>query len=246
MRVIFYFLRVLSVAGFLMLSLTVKAQDSAESKVKVDFSGDFVSSYVWRGFKQTGASIQPALSLTTGGLTVGAWGSTDFEGGSSGHKEVDFYASYAIDRFSVTVTDYWWDGEGAFRYFSNPDEGYSGHMLEASAAYTFSEKFPLSVAWNTFLLGEGNKKVDGGNSFSTFVELSYPFSFQNFDFSLAAGFTPWESAVYGTNGFRFTQINLGVSKKIPITDSFSLPVYGNIIANPATEDIHFVFGIKIE
>ena len=46
--------------------------------------GDLVSSYVWRGFYQTGASFQPTLGFGVGDFSLTAWGSTDFDGVSSG------------------------------------------------------------------------------------------------------------------------------------------------------------------
>jgi len=224
-------------------SSTVSAQ--SDSDLQFDISGDFVSSYVWRGFKQAGASVQPALSMSVAGFTLGAWGSTDITG--DGKKEVDFYASYGIGGLQLTVTDYWWDGEGAHRYFSYPDDDFSGHLLEAGLAYTFPQSFPVTVAWNTFVLGKGNKKANGDNSFSTYIEFSYPFTVKGVDLKASAGFIPWESAVYGPDmdGFKFTSLQFGASKEVKITDSFSVPVYANIIANPAVEDIHFVFGITI-
>ena len=45
--------------------------------------GDLVSSYVWRGFYQTGASFQPTLGFGVGDFSLTAWGSTDFDGVSS-------------------------------------------------------------------------------------------------------------------------------------------------------------------
>ena len=45
--------------------------------------GDLVSSYVWRGFYQTGVSFQPTLGFGIGGFALTAWGSTDFDGTSS-------------------------------------------------------------------------------------------------------------------------------------------------------------------
>jgi hypothetical protein len=229
------------------LGIGGSAQTGLVSKIDADLYGDAVSSYVWRGIKQTGFSIQPSLTFSLGDFSLGAWGSTDFnEGADQGFKEVDFTASYSVSDFTIAVTDYWWDGEGARHYFSSPREGYSGHMLEGSLSYKFSEKFPLSVGWNTFFLGEGNKKENGDNSFSTFVEFAYPFSLKDLNLDFAVGFTPWESAVYGTTGFKFTQIKLGVSKNIKITESFTLPVFGNLIANPEREDMHFVFGIRIQ
>ncbi|MDH6309739.1 hypothetical protein M2451_002077 [Dysgonomonas sp. PFB1-18] len=216
----------------------------AQKGIDVDFGADLVSSYVWRGYKQAGASVQPGISASISGFTLGAWGSTDIS--SSGAKEVDFYASYENSGFKAMVTDYWWDGEGTYRYFSSPNEGYNGHYLEATLGYTLPESFPLSITWNTFVLGKGNKKADGDNSYSTYVELAYPFSVKGVDMGIAAGFTPWESAVYGSTGFNFTSVTLHASKSIKITDSFSLPVFANVICNPHREDIHFVFGISIK
>ena len=55
--------------------------------------GDLVSSYVWRGMYQTGASIQPTLGFSVGNFSLTAWGSTDFDGTSASAgaaaKEID-------------------------------------------------------------------------------------------------------------------------------------------------------------
>jgi len=232
--------------SFLVCSVfSEKVCSQQSSEVEFTLSGDFVSSYVWRGFKTAGASVQPSLGVSVAGFSLGAWASTDL--GSNGSKEVDFTASYEVGGFKVSLTDYWWDGEGAYRYFSYPEEGNSGHMLEGGLSYTLPESFPLSLSWNTFFMGRGNKKANGDNSFSTYVELSYPFSLKGVDLSVSAGFIPWESAVYGADmdGFKFTNIQIGASREIKITESFSLPLFANIIANPAMEDIHFVLGLTI-
>ena len=233
----------------LVISLVCLASVSsvkAKYGIEVDLGADIVSSYVWRGVKSAGASVQPSLSASLGGFSLSAWGSTDFTS-NEGTKEVDFTAAYEKSGFKIALTDYWWDGEEAFRYFSYPNEGYSGHMLEATLGYTLPEAFPLSITWNTFFLGKGNKKANGDNSYSTYVEVAYPFSVKGIDMGIATGFTPWENATLGTEkGFKVTSIMLNASKSIKITDSFSLPVFANIIANPAHEDIHFVFGISIK
>jgi hypothetical protein len=224
----------------LLSTLSLKAQS-----VDVDFGADLVSSYVWRGYKQAGASIQPTLSASISGFSLGAWASTDFTS-KEGKKEVDFTAAYENSGFKVAATDYWWDGEGQYRYFSSPRGDNNGHYLEATLGYTLPESFPLSVTWNTFLLGKGNKKEDGKNSYSTYIELAYPFSAAGVDMGISTGFTPWESAVYGTGGFEFTSVALSASKSLKITESFSLPIFGHIICNPGAEDIHFVFGFSLK
>jgi hypothetical protein len=220
------------------------AQESG--KVEVNLSGDLVSSYVWRGFKQAGASVQPSLSIGYKGLSLSGWASTDM--GGNGNKEVDFSLGYTVGGLNILLTDYWWNGEGVNRYFSCPDDGNPGHLLEAGLSYALPGSFPLSLAWNTFLLGEGNKKTNGDNSFSTYVEVAYPFRIKDVDFTASAGFLPWESAVYGPDmdGFKCTSVQLGASREVKINERFSLPVFAQIIANPAVEDIHFVFGVTIK
>jgi hypothetical protein len=220
------------------------AQESG--KVEANLSGDLVSSYVWRGFKQAGASVQPSLSVGCKGWSLSAWASTDI--GGNGNKEVDFSLGYAARGFGIALTDYWWDGEGANRYFSRPADGNPGHLLEAGVSYALPGSFPLSLSWNTFLLGEGNKKANGDNSFSTYVEVAYPFTVKEVDFTVSAGFLPWESAVYGSemDGFKCTSVQLGAAKEVKIGERFSLPVFAHIIANPAVEDVHFVLGITIK
>lgn len=68
--------------------------------------GDLVSSYVWRGFYQTGASFQPTLGFGVGDFSLTAWGSTDFDGVSSGEgaaaKEIDLTAAYALGESGLT------------------------------------------------------------------------------------------------------------------------------------------------
>lgn len=229
--------------GIALFGLFAIQSVNAQDKLSADVSADVVSSYVWRGVKTADASIQPSLSLGYGDFSLSSWASTTITGGL-GYKEVDFTASYSKSGFTAAVTDYWWDGEGALRYFSSPDGG-AGHMLEATLAYELPGSFPLSLSWNTFFAGDGNKKVNGDNSLSTYVELGYPFKVGDLEMGVSTGFTPWESVIYGTDGFKFTSIQVKAAKSIKITDSFSLPVFGSIITNPQKEDIHFVFGITI-
>ena len=51
-----------------------------ETGVKFAVQSDLVSSYIWRGMYQTGASFQPTLAFSVAGFSLTAWGSTDFDG----------------------------------------------------------------------------------------------------------------------------------------------------------------------
>ena len=213
----------------------VKAQE-----VEFTVGTDLVSSYVWRGAYQTSAAVQPSVGLSVGGFSLSAWGSVPVVGGA---KEVDFTAGYEVGGFSIAVTDYWWAGEDAFKYFKYDAHG-TDHVFEASLGYTLPvEKFPLSLSLNTMFAGQDYYKANGDRAYSTYITASYPFSIKTVDLGVSLGVTPAEG-MYAED-FSVLHIGLKASKELKITDSFSLPVFGEVIANPKTEDIFFVFGISL-
>ena len=63
-------------ATALLMSFATFAQE--EKQFEIAPSADLVSSYVWRGVYQTGASVQPSINLSYAGFSLTAWGSTDF------------------------------------------------------------------------------------------------------------------------------------------------------------------------
>ncbi|MDR1526604.1 MAG: hypothetical protein LBS46_02900 [Dysgonamonadaceae bacterium] len=192
---------------------------------------DVVSSYVWRGaYQGGGASIQPSLTFSSGGFSIGAWGSSNFSGGN---KEVDFSLAYAVGGVSLAITDYWWEGENALNYFNY----HNAHHLEAGLSYTLPESFPLRLAWNTMF-------IEPDSQFSTYIEAAYPFEVKGVNLEATLGITPWEG-IYADR-LAISNISLKASKEIKITDSFSLPVFSQIILNPDTEDIFLVFGISLK
>jgi hypothetical protein len=214
----------------------------AQEEGGVDFSvgADLVSSYVWRGSIGAGASIQPSAGLNIGGFSISAWGSVDIA--SMGSKEVDFTLGYSIAGVSLSVTDYWWEGEGIYKYFNYKNET-TDHLWEASAAYTLpTVSFPLTLSWNTFFAGN-DKDSEGKAAYSSYVEASLPFSIKNVGLEAAIGLTPYEG-YYAPNA-SVVNVSLKASKEIKISDSFSLPVFGQIVVNPRSEDIFFVFGLSL-
>ncbi len=244
---------------FLVFSLTTNAQD------KCDFSigADFVSSYVWRGSTLAGTSIQPAMGIKMGGFYFGTWGSVDIAG--KDYKEIDMVASYTIGNFTIGFSDYWADGEYSYSYF-NFKKNESPHELELNLEYMLSS-FPLTISWNTMFTGVGNKYLDNNgelkNAYSTYIETAYSFSVKTVNLDAALGISPWNSQPvytgtapyeflgmpvgdypYATNGFAVVNVYLKAAKDIKITDNYSLGLFGQLIFNPAKEDVFFVFGIK--
>ena len=210
-------------------------QDEADDrKLTVDVGADLVSAYVWRGMYMTGVSIQPSLSLSACGLTIEAWGSTDF---SASFKELDFMLSYEMKGFSATIGDYWWKGEGE-SYFRNQ----GSHHLEVTLGYTFSEKFPLSLEVNTMFTGDEDKDDAGRKYYSTYIAARYPFTVGNINFETGIGVSPWKGIYY--HKVAVATITAKASKNIQITKKYALPVFAELIFAPAQDNAYLVFGIK--
>jgi hypothetical protein len=229
-------------ATALLMSFTTFAQE--ENKFEIAPAADLVSSYVWRGVYQTGPSVQPSIALSYAGLSLTAWGSTDFSSMSDPNKgkEFDLTVGYGIGGFSIGVTDYWWAGEGK-RYgnYSN------SHFFEGTVGYNFGESFPLGITWSTMFAG-GDKKANGDRQFSTYVEAVYAFSVLGVDVTPSIGVSPWTGMYHkeGSDGFALSTIALKASKEIKITDSFSLPVFAQCIVAPNQDNVFLVFGLSIK
>lgn len=219
----------------------------AQQKVTINGGADLVSAYIWRGTYNAGASVQPSLGLQVGGFSIGAWGSTDF--GGNGKKEVDLSASYSIAGFTVGLTDYWWAGEGAYGYFHYGKDR-TTHLWEANLSYTLPcEKFPLIVSWNTVFAG-ADYNANNDRSYSTYIELAYPFAVgAGVEMRAKVGAAPWQSPAFlpsTNNGFSVCNVALSARKEIRCSDKFSIPIFSELIFNPATEDIHLVFGLSLK
>ena len=211
-----------------------KINEKANKKLILDLGGDLVSSYVWRGMYQTGISIQPSLSLSAYGITIGAWGSTDF---STVAKEIDFYLSYQIKGFSIGIADYWRNGERA-SYFRDC----GSHHIEANIGYTFPDKFPLSLEISMLLLGDEDKNDKGKNYYSTYISASFPFSVKSIDCEVGIGVTPWEG-IY-SDKFNVAAITLKASKNLQISTQYSISIFTELTFSPAQDKAFFVFGIN--
>jgi len=212
------------------------------SSAKAQFAtgADIVSSYVWRGIPQETTkgvpNIQPYVSFTTGGLTLGSWASSSFLGNV---KEVDIYATYAFSsQFAVTFTDYNWGfTKSYFDYGTTTD-----HIYEATLAYTGTEKFPISASINTMFAGNDKSLTDAKQAFTTYIELGYQVTPL---VKVFAGGVLGGSSNYATTSAGVTNVGIKVSKSIAITDKFSLPVYGILGANPYSGGAFFVAGFTL-
>jgi hypothetical protein len=210
-------------------------------------AADIVSSYIWRGTVGTwDPSIQPSLALVAGNFEAGVWGSTNFQGT---YREVDPYLSYTLKSFRFTFSDYNWifSTPSYFNYKKNETD----HILEATAAFSGNESFPVGISVSTMLYGADKKYIadvqnpEPEQNFSTYIELNYILGPATF----FLGVTPWDGYYgdgYGNkSGFGFCNAGVAAARNIKITSDFSLPVKGSLGVNPQDGSIYFFVGFTL-
>jgi hypothetical protein len=216
--------------------MSATAQDEVETTV----SADVVSTYVWRGMECGSAAIQPTLGIGYKGLSLSAWGSYGLVD-TNDAKEFDLTLAYSTGGFNIGITDYW---------FNTPEERYflydankTSHIFEANIGYDFG---PAAIQWFTNFAGNDGYNKDGKRAYSSYVELCAPFKLASVDWSATIGAVPYATDFYGVDGFAVTNVSLKATKDIKVTDSFSIPVFAQVAANPRTEKAYLVFGFTLQ
>jgi hypothetical protein len=221
---------------FLSLFALLLSASSVQAQVEVSTGADFYSTYVFRGIAYDGPSLQPSVTVTSGGFSVGAWGSQGFSNNSSEldsdsveiystFQEMDLYMGYEFSNgLYLGLTDYYYPGSAYGKMDS--------HALELNASYTTDA---FSIAANYIF----NEAADAGSAGSDmYFELGY--SLDQADVFVGAG-DGWHS-----NSGDFALVNIGIStdKEIEVTDTFSIPVSGSAIWNPDTEQFYILVGFS--
>lgn len=234
--------KIVCFAMMLVASATAIAQDEIETTI----SADVVSSYIWRGQDLGSVSLQPTLGVGYKGLTLTAWGSTGLTNPDD-TKEFDLTLAYTIGGLNIGITDYWFNKDGLDpegRYFKYDAHG-TNHVFEANIGYDFGL---ASIQWYTNFAGNDGLNKDGDRAYSSYAEASVPFKLASVDWTATAGVIPWATSFYNgwTSGFAVTNLSLKATKDIKITDSFSVPVFGQIAANPCSQRAYLVFGFTLQ
>ena len=223
------------------MSMTTFAQDEVETTI----SADVVSSYIWRGQELGSVALQPTLGVGYKGLSLTAWGSTGLTNPAD-TKEFDFTLAYTIGGLNIGITDYWFNqmasgGDPDNRYFKY-DAHATNHVFEGFVGYDFGI---ASLKWFTNFAGN-DYKVDGKRAYSSYMEVVVPFKISAVEWTATAGAVPFESAQYGTSGFAVTNLGLKATKDIKISDSFSVPVFAQVTANPCSQKAYLVLGFTLQ
>jgi hypothetical protein len=207
------------------ISISARAQES-QGNSKFGISTDLFSNYVWRGTRYgTGPAVQPGVKYETGGLILGVWGSFDF----SGYSEADPYVSYSFPfGLSLGMTDYYYPGLSLFDFSRSS----GSNAIEINLGYSTGD---LSLSGNFILNEAGGAGSQGGD---LYFQLGY--SIGNADLFMGAG-NGWHTS---DGEFNLCNIGLSVTRDIHITDSFSIPLIGQVILNPEREQLFIVAGFS--
>ena len=233
-------MRALMLTMLLAMALTVEAQE--KEKVETNVGADFVSEYIWRGQELGHVSMQPTLGISYKGFSIDAWGSVGLSD-SSDTKEFDLTIGYSFGNLNIGLTDYWTNAglDPQSRYFKYDAHG-TNHVFEANVGYDFGL---ASVQWYTNFAGNDGVNNSGKRAYSSFAEVSVPFSLVSVDWNATVGVVPYATDYYGTTGFAVTDLTLKASKDIRVTDSFSIPVFGQVTANPCSQKAYLVVGFTL-
>ena len=206
--------------------LTTIAILSSNISFSQDFGADVVSSYVWRGTQfGSGAHIQPYMTLGSGNLEAGVWGSFPTTANGGGN-ELDAYLSYDFGPFALTLTNYTFPGDGG---------------TYGNSEYGFFKGDYTEISGSTSIMG-----VDLLAGYFTDVEALYiELGFAAGPVDIAIGYGDDQGdAWYADGGAGIVNMSFSGSKEIQISDSYSLPVFGSFILNPDAEAAFLVFGIS--
>jgi uncharacterized protein (TIGR02001 family) len=210
-------------AMIIILSSAVQAQGDSQ-KSKFTTGADLYSNYIFRGTKfGKGPSVQPNLKFISGGFTAGVWGSFD----AFGYAETDPYISYSFPfGLSLGITDYYYPGLELF----DVSAASGSQAIEINSGFA---KGAFSLSAN-YIINEAAGAASAGGD--TYFQAGYAFS----SFSLFAGAgTGWHTS---DGEFDLCNIGISTSRELKLTDTFSIPVLGQVILNPDREQLFVVIG----
>lgn len=209
------------------------------SFAQLKFGADIYSRYIWRGINLGGdsPSLQPNLSYTTSGFTLGFWGAYSYPGNSATYSENDLYASFIIPTervgsFTIMATDYYIPSIGI--PFGHYEKNGGAHVIEGGLGYSGPESFPIMLS------GYYNLHNDVDNS--AYLQIGYPFTIEDATLSVVLGFVPAKSAYYLSEKASIINISITAARPAIVTEKFTIPINVSYIVNPNQDISYLAFG----
>ncbi|WP_233551899.1 hypothetical protein [Parabacteroides sp. AF48-14] len=101
----------------------------------------------------------------------------------------------------------------------------------------------MSLTWSTMFAGGDKNPENGDRYYSSYFEAAYDVNVWGISFQPSVGISPYKSQY--SDGFGLNSISLKASKEIKLSESFSLPVFTQVIAAPEHDNVFLVFGISL-
>ena len=214
-----------------------------KKRIATTVAADVVSQFIWRGQDLGDVSLQPTLGISYKGLSLTAWGSVGVSN-SDDDKEIDLTIAYTHGGWNVGITDYWTTSgnDPDARYFRYNAHS-TNYIFEANLGYDFGF---ASLQWYTNFAGNTGMNSDGKRVYSSYVEAEVPFRLTGVDWTAKAGIVPYATDAYDTDGFAITNLSLRATKSIQVTNTFTIPLFGELVANPCSQKAFLVFGFTLE
>jgi len=201
---------ILLVCGIILLSTTVFAQTDTikiisqpvdEPVVSLSAEVGLFSRFIWRGLDLgKGPSIQPLVTTTWKGFTLGATGAYSLSG--TGDMETDFFLSKEIGFVTLTIADVGlFNDKQPFNYFDY-QKSTTNHFIDGQILLSGGDKIPFNLLGSYLFYGLDVTK-------SIYIEGQYAPSLHWIDIMFFAGYQV-KGTWYGENrGF----VNLGCTFK---------------------------------
>ena len=224
------------ISALCFMNINAQTPDSTDSNFRFNVHADLLSRYIWRGMPLSlNPNIQPYANIGYKGFNLMAFGSYAV---SKPYAEFDLFLSYTKGMFTIQVNDYFVEDEdnpANTNYFMyKPDS--TPHTVEAQISFNG----PITLTVATFIYGYDPNEA-GENSYSTYLEVGYPFTLKDYSLKAFVGGTVNEG--FYADKAAITNVGFMAIKEIQITDKYSLPIQSSLIVNPNTRDLYFVFGI---
>ncbi|HET6559676.1 MAG TPA: hypothetical protein VFG54_20290, partial [Prolixibacteraceae bacterium] len=148
----------------------------------------FLSRHAWRGeMLGTAPSIEPSVTARAGNFSFNVWAAFTTD---NSYSEIDLIPSYQFKWFALTLLDYYNPVAGEKNQYLNFDKEFNRHSVEATIDNYDVEKQRLKYLAATFFLGDKDEDT-GKPYYSTYVEVSYPFTVLGLDAEPFVGATPF-------------------------------------------------------
>ena len=230
--------------SFMALTMMAMVASSAEAEepvndVSISVNADLVSSYVWRGQKMGGVSLQPGASVSWKGISLGAWGSYALSPTHNGtDEELDITLGYDVKGLHVGVTDYYFFNLG-HPFFKYGGLDASAHTFEGNIGYDFGV---LSLNWFTNFAGQDGLNKDGDRAYSSYVQVDVPFRLGGVDCTATLGAVPFRTSFYAddmSDGLHINTIALKAAYEVQCK-KVTMPLSAQIVANPSSQGLYLV------